>query len=140
MFVLLATLDGYLNSTGPTFSRPCGVSNSNYYYQAIRVTVSISGMYSFTSKSSMDTYGCLYETMFYPSSPYTNLLVCDDNTGDDQPFLINYNFENTRIYILVVTTSLSSVTGRYSIIATGLDSVSMTEFPVISSKLMNIFI
>lgn len=137
MFVVLTTIDGCLNSTGPLFSRAYDSSNSNsYYYQAIRVTVDSSNRYSFRSNSSIDTYGCVYESSFYPLRPYTNLLVCDDNSGSSQQFLINSTFQLGRIYILVVTTFLPSVTGGYSIVATGPDAVSMDKVPVVSSKLI----
>lgn len=138
MLVVLVSLDGFLNSTGPLFSRPYDSSNSNYYYQAVRVTVDRSGIYTFTSNSSMNTYGCVYEQSFYPSNPYTNLLLCDDNSGSSQQFLINSTFEHAPIYILVVTTFSPSVTGRYSIIATGPNTFSMINIPVVSSKWTNI--
>jgi hypothetical protein len=127
LFVLLATFSGTLSSSSPTFSRPYGGSYLSYYYQAIQTRTYTAGTYILrsTSRTRMDTYGCLYSTSFDPTYPYQNLLTCDDDSGGSQQFLINYYLLSGQTYVLVVTTSIYRITGSYSIIVSGPGSVSM---------------
>ena len=124
---LLATFSGMLSGDSPTFSRPPGsYSSSNYYYAAIQTTSNTAGTYTFRSSSSMDTYGCLYDGSFDPSSPNLNLIQCDQDSGGSLQFLISNYLYTSHTYILVVTTSSSDVTGSYSVIVTGPGLVTMT--------------
>ena len=79
------------------------------------MTISVSGRYTFSSSSSMDTYGCFYSDRFDPSRPNTNLIAYDDDSNGGSQFLINVNLLNGRSYVLVVTTYQASTTGSFSI-------------------------
>jgi hypothetical protein len=45
------------------------------------VTALATGTYTFTSDSSVDTYGCLYNDSIDPSNPTENLIKCDDDAA-----------------------------------------------------------
>jgi hypothetical protein len=91
-----------------------------FYYEAISVTVPIRGSYSFTSISSLDTYGYLYVNAFN-SSNLSNNLRTENNDGDNSTFQfqIKYVLDPTITYILVVTTYEPGTTGAFSIMAVG---------------------
>lgn len=108
---------GNLSMSSLTFIRP-NANSSGYYYQTINVTVSVTGTYTFSSSSTIDIYGCLYNSSFDPS--YPDLWLAPDNDlGGDGQFLISYNLEHMRSYILLVTTFQPNVTGPYLIRTTG---------------------
>jgi hypothetical protein len=118
---------------GASFARPSG-TGANYYYQAIAATIYTSGTYSFLSRSLIDTYGYLYESSFDPSYPSLNLIVSDDDGGEDRQFRISRYLQFGRTYILVVTTHESGTTGSFSIRATGPASLDMTAFTRTTSE------
>ena len=128
-----STYTGVLSSRSSTFVRP-GSNSGDYYYQAFRVTVSVSGPYVFTSSSSIDTYGCLYNDPFNPYSPSFNLIISDDDGGGNTQFRINTTLQFGRTYILVVTTYRSSDVGSFSISVGGRGSVTLTSIAPLTSK------
>ncbi len=101
-----------------TFVRPDGTTG-NYYYQAVQGTIDTSGTYSFSSSSSIDTYGYLYESSFDPSDPSHNLIASDDDGGGDRQFQISRYLQSGRTYILVVTTHRKNTTGNFSVRVSG---------------------
>ncbi len=111
------------NST--TYSRTC--AKSNYYYEAIQLTVVEVGNYSFRSNSNFDTYGYIYKSNFNPLNPFENLLSKnDDGCRDGQFKLISY-LQTGTTYILVVTTFSSNVTGDFQISVSGPQHVSLNH-------------
>ncbi|CAF4332722.1 unnamed protein product, partial [Adineta steineri] len=61
-------------------------NSSNSYYEAILVNVRRSGLYTFLSKSYMDTYGGIHKDYFNPSSLYENRIGYDDDSCQQQQF------------------------------------------------------
>ncbi|CAF4317101.1 unnamed protein product [Rotaria sp. Silwood2] len=109
-----------LSTSSGIFQRVYGDSEYFYYYQAIQVTVPTSGTYTFTSDSDLDTMGYFYDPSFDPSVPTENLVTDDDDGGDiHAQFLIEAFLEAGRTYILVVTTHGESLTGSFSVSASG---------------------
>ncbi|CAF4171318.1 unnamed protein product, partial [Adineta steineri] len=66
-----------LTTYSPTFVPPSRSSRTSFYYQAIEISVSISGFYTISSVSTIDTYGYLYNNSFNSSVPSRNLLSSD---------------------------------------------------------------
>ena len=99
---IASNLWGSLASNSPAYSRPG--SSDLYYYDAIQVTVRVSGVYSFRSISDIDAYGYMYLNSFNPSRPADNLLTIDDDSGDYRQFLIKIGLASSNTYVLVVTT------------------------------------
>jgi hypothetical protein len=106
-----------------------------FYYQAIQVTVAVGGSYTFTSNSLFDAYGYLYNGFFDPLYPSQNLIASDDDSGGGNgQFQISRSLQSGRIYILVVTTYNTGITGSFTIRATGPASAAMTLFTSTASE------
>ena len=108
-----------LSSSSQIFYRPDGDLDDYYYFQAIQITVSTAGTYIFTSDSEMDTMGYFYDTSFDPLNPLANLITDDDDDGYILQFRIQVYLQSRHPYVLVVTTHWQTVTGNFSISATG---------------------
>jgi hypothetical protein len=98
------------------------------------VTVSISGEYTFTSASTIDTFGIFYNDLFDSSNPSRNLIKYDDDSGNGNQFQIILDLQSARTYILVVTTFSPTTTGYFSISATGPASTVLVALVPPSSK------
>jgi hypothetical protein len=105
-----------LTNSSPVFN-PYDLYGS-HYYEAIQVTVSVSGNYSLASKSGIDTYGYLYVNNFNPLKPCNNLIgENDDGSTDLEQFQIIYAFQPSITYVLVVTTWDEGITGAFWIVS-----------------------
>jgi hypothetical protein len=105
----------------------CAVSHY-YYYKAIQVHVSTHSSFSLASKSSVDTYGYLYDSSFDPVFPSSNLLLQDDDGGSNGQFKLTCLLEPDSIYILVATTFNPNETGSFSISTSGPGSVIFSSY------------
>ncbi|CAF4509938.1 unnamed protein product, partial [Rotaria sp. Silwood2] len=126
-----------LTTNSPVFYRINGYDLC--YFQAIQVTVPISGSYSFKSDSFLDAYGYLYANTFDPSNPKANVLIEDDDTGGYQQFLINYWMQYGYTYVLVFTTYSPRVTGTFSIVASGPARVNLKYLHVMPLSTTTVF-
>ena len=130
---MLSTYSDSLSSRSPIFSRP-GNAGNYYYYQAIRVTVPTAGAYTFSSISSIDTFGYLYNDPFDPSNPSQNLIASDDDGGGSNQFRIIASLQPSRRYVLVVSTWRAGDTGNFLVRASGPSSVDLTGFTPSTSR------
>ena len=126
-FPVSSTVNGSLTDGSAQFVRPYGYG-TGYYYHAYIITVSTAGTYSFTTDSSIDTYGLLYDGTFDPSNPASSLLISNDDGGISLQFKITTPLESSRTYTLIVTTHGSFVIGSYSLIASGPVQLSLVMF------------
>jgi hypothetical protein len=108
---------GSLTVNSPTYNRTG--SSGVFYYEAIQVVVSVSGLYSFRSNSGIDSYGYLYLNNFNPFRPMDNLLTYNDDSGDYQQFLINIGLVSSNTYVLVFTTYSPITTTMFAVIGLG---------------------
>ncbi len=110
------------------------------------------GTYTFTSSApnNMDTHGYIYNGTFYPLSPYTNLIQEDDDSAGNVQFRLTVTLEAGVAYTLVVASHGQSITGPYSVAASGPGNAQMTLIDPMdltttsklnssSSKLLEIF-
>ncbi len=133
--IITSNYSGILSSSSPKFARPGGNTDYYYCYQAIQVTVYTSGIYNFTSSSSMDTYGYFYNSPFNPSSPSHSLITSDDDSGGGNgQFQIRSSLQFGRTYVLVVTTYNNADRGSFSIRVTGPASVGLISITSIASE------
>jgi hypothetical protein len=109
---------------------------SNYYYEAIQVNVFENGCYSFTSNSTIDTYGYIYKEYFNPMVPIDNLLVKNDRSFYSNQFKLMIQLHVDTKYILVVTSDNPNVTGAFSLLVTGPNNVSFNRI----SKYLYLFL
>ncbi|CAF5047242.1 unnamed protein product [Rotaria magnacalcarata] len=97
--------------------------SSGKYYKEISIIIYTTGVYSFTSSSSMDTLGYLYTGIYYPSDPNLNLLTSNDDYPGSKQFRLIAYLEAGVSYKLVVTTFPIDTTGSFSITAIGPNNV-----------------
>ncbi|UJR18100.1 hypothetical protein I4U23_005000 [Adineta vaga] len=120
-----------LTVDSPFYVRSYG-STIRFCYQAIEISVSTTGIYTISSNSTIDTYGVLYNNTFNPADPDRNQLSSDDQTGGNDQFLLANILQAMTTYILVVTTYYDGVTGDFSLVGEGPDSISFS--PINSSR------
>ncbi|CAF4096846.1 unnamed protein product [Adineta steineri] len=104
-----------LTTNSQTYSRDC--RKSNYYYQAIRMHVVETGYYALISNSNMNTFGNIYEHDFNPMNPFDNLLPQD--------------------YRSLVTTSSPNITGKFSILTSGPNVITLNAYNISSASTSN---
>ncbi|CAF1441666.1 unnamed protein product [Adineta ricciae] len=112
-----------LTSNSESYTRPTTPHGSIFYYQAIEISVSVTGIYLIQSNSHLDTYGYLYDNNFNPTSPNENILLSNDDGGGNQQFLLTIVLQAVHKYILIVTTYGVGVTGTYSIVGLGSNTI-----------------
>ena len=100
-------------------------NSGSFYYEAIEVTATLTGRYTFLSSSNMDTYGFLYQTGINPSNLSATLLILDDDSGGNNQFLFTYTLEAGNTYIVICTTFSAMVTGPFSLGIYGPSRVSL---------------
>ncbi len=86
------------------------------------------GLYSFTSNSSMDTYGYFYNNSFNPSYPSQDFIASNDDGSGGQQFEIKVYLGSGCTYVLVVTTFSVKVTGSFLVAVLGPASVGLNSF------------
>lgn len=127
LFPYSMTYNWTLSANSPTFGRPNG-NGSGYFYETFTVNISLPGIYRFQSSGRMHCYGLLYDDTFDPLRPSRNLLASDGENTDRSHFEINASLQAQRTYNLVVTTHGESMTGEFSIIASGPAQVTLDRF------------
>lgn len=82
--------------------------------------------------------GYFYHDSFDPSQPEQNLVLEDDDSGDDEnnfyQFRIEAFLEAERIYYLVITTHGEHEKGDFSIVVDGAEAVDLTPFTATTSQ------
>ncbi len=117
-----STYSSKLTENSPMFARTtCGMSN--YYYEAIQVEVLESGCYNLVSNGTIDMYGFIYKDYFNPVAPTANFLPVSVLDYDGDQFELQTSLLINTKYILVMTTFYPKVTGVFSVIANGPNSV-----------------
>jgi hypothetical protein len=91
------------------------------------VNISKAGDFIIKSQSSINTYGYLYESNFDPIDTSLNLFMEDDNSGSNEQFKMTAFLQPSTIYVLLATTFSPHVMGKFSIIASGPSSISLTH-------------
>ncbi|CAF0784744.1 unnamed protein product [Adineta steineri] len=115
-----------LTTISQTYSRDC--RKSNYYYETIRVNVVETGYYALSSSSSMDTFGDIYKDDFNPMNPIESQLSQVYRSCFHLNFRFSvYLYASTK-YILVVTTSSPNMTGRFSILTSGPNNITLDPY------------
>jgi hypothetical protein len=110
-----------LTNNSLKYIRPGG-STQKFYYEAIQLTTSMSGNFTFTSGSNLDIYGYFYNGSFDPSDPSRNLAASDDDSAIGVQFSLKLSLRSDYIYTLVVTTYSANVVTRFSITVFGPNS------------------
>ncbi|CAF1265617.1 unnamed protein product [Adineta ricciae] len=123
--IVSASYNSDLTSSNPHYDRTGGGSQT-YYYQAFEVRVDETGNYTFTSASSYDTYGYIYQGNFYPLMPQYNIHAKDDDGAARNQFQVTAVLRADIKYILVFTTHGPNTFGSYSVSGRGQGHIFMT--------------
>jgi hypothetical protein len=123
-----------LTAYSPMYCRTSVCPTPNFYYEALKINVPISGYYSISSNSNMDIYGYLYNNSFNPLFPPQNLLTANDDGAGNLQFQLTYHLQSTVVYIVVATTYSKNVTGNFSINATGPASLNIFQINATSKN------
>ena len=114
-----------LNTNSATFSRyKHGASND--YYEALRINVTVSGLYRIWSSSAMSTDVSLYENAFDPVDPSQNRIGRNFYSCGDGRYRLHASLQKNTTYILVVTTLYENTTGTFLILTEGEAAVRFT--------------
>ena len=73
-----------------------------YYYEAVLLNVTASGLYTISSQSNMDTYGYVYSPTFDPRYMGFNVIGEDDQNGGNDQFSISLTLQAGGSYIVVL--------------------------------------
>ncbi|CAF4084707.1 unnamed protein product, partial [Adineta steineri] len=114
-------------------------STSLFYYEAVQISVSMTGIYTIVSTSNMDSKGYIYGNNFNASFPDENLLFVDDNMAGHEQFMLTVILDAMINYILIVTTYSKSVIGTFSIIGLGSDLIYFSPINVATTGIYTIF-
>ena len=148
LYVFNTTYASGWTSYSPLYYRPYG-ANLTYFYESFHVRVPIYGEYRFTSFSDYNTMAYLYNGTFFPSSPLVNYYAEDDNSAGDRQFQLTVYLRPNITYTLVVTTYWSNATGAYTLVASGVNRVTLiplinttttTTTPTVSTTLPGIVV
>ena len=101
--------------------------DDDYYYETIMINVNKAADVTIISQSSINTYGYLYEKSFDPFKTSVNLLMKDDNSANNEQFKLTALLRPSTIYVLVVTSFLPCVMGKFSIIASSTSFINLTR-------------
>jgi len=101
----------------------------NHYYEALEINVNKSGFYMFSSESSFDAYGYLYEHQFNPYDSIDNSFARNDDSCDDDQFEIIAYLKFNITYILFVTTAdvYANEQGPFSLFVQGPDEIKIKQ-------------
>ena len=111
----------------PMFHRPS--TNGDYFYEQIKVTTAVAGNFMFLSESSINIYGLLYYPTFNATSPSSNLLAFDDESGGKGQFFFQYHLEANQQYYLVISTRQEYRIDKFIVHVRGPVSVNLTRLP-----------
>jgi hypothetical protein len=113
------TIDGRLYSSVLTTSSrvyaQTGCSSSDYY-EALQLNIVTTGVYRFSSNSSVDLNQYVYQNAFHPVTPSSNLLAIKPSSST-LPMSIFLRANIT--YVLVMTTATPYQTGPFSVYVKG---------------------
>ncbi|CAM4852855.1 unnamed protein product [Rotaria socialis] len=132
IYMINTTAFSALTVDNPIYDRR-GDGNSSCYYDTFDLSVSIAGTYRIGSNSAMDTYGSLYNGSFIPNRPDLNLIVNNDDSNEGTQFGFAVSLQPHARYTLVATTFADFETGRYTVVVSGLQRVTLIRTTIIGT-------
>lgn len=129
-----------LTDESPTFCRDfiCDTSgfilNTPCYFDTIQLNITVTGLYTIVSDSSLDTLGCLYNGSYEPTYYFINMIAIDDDSDANSQFRITIQLSAGGTYILLFTTHLPMQTGEFSVAVVGPGPVGLTKINAAGKK------
>ena len=96
------------------------------YFEAIELSIPITGNYTIRTTGYLDTVGYLYQNFIDLRFLWLNLLASDDESGSGNNFRIDYLLQASQKYVIVVTTFYMD-TGATSLQLSGPGTVNFTK-------------
>ena len=115
-----------LTKNSPIYS-PDYCNVSNHYYEAIQLTVSSNGCYTFISESNIGIIESIYNDSFDVFMLNSNLLLHYHGNKNDIGFNFTVQLETKITYVLILSTYLPSMMGTFSITVYGASKVKFTR-------------
>jgi len=93
----------------------------DHYYEALEINVNTPGFYMFSTESSLNAYGYLYEHQFNPYDSIDNSLAQSGDLCDDNQLRIIAYLKFNITYTLIITTQYAYVNrqGPFSLFVEG---------------------
>jgi hypothetical protein len=92
-------------------------TTANYYYEAILISSAVSQNVTIIGTSSMDTFGCIYDTAFDPWNASAHLITCGDTwTGSGEYGFVG-SLDPWDTCILVVSSFSAWEKGSFAVMA-----------------------
>jgi hypothetical protein len=122
------TLTGTLSFLDPGFNRPnegnppTSLRGGGVAYDAFQFTVNASGSYTFrlsTNDGDHDPFLVLYHDSFNPTSPLSNVIIADNNSGGAGTALFTVNLTAGQTYIAILTSNSGIEFGPYRLTIEG---------------------
>ncbi|CAF5086229.1 unnamed protein product, partial [Rotaria sp. Silwood1] len=82
----------------------------------------------------MDTFGYLYNNIFFPPAPYQNAIASNNDGASNHQFRLFIWLDTSTTYFLVVTTFNPNVIGPFSINVIGLASITFSPINASASN------
>ena len=123
---MTTTASGTLTYSDPIYQRYY-VLASPYYHHVYSIVAPVTGYYSITSVSSIDTFGSLYYPTFNASAPLNDIKEYDNDGAGSGQFQIIMNMKANTQYLFVVTTYSRNITCSYTIVVSGLHRVNLNR-------------
>ena len=96
------------------------------YFEAIELSIPITGNYTIRTTGYLDTVGYLYQNFIDLRFLWLNLLASDDESGSGNNFRIDYLLQASQKYVILVTTYYMD-TGATSLQLSGPGTVNFTK-------------
>lgn len=79
----------------------------------------VDDLYTLTTSSTVDIYGCLHNGSFSLEAPNQNLLACDYDSAGGGSFQINAYLQSDVTYVIMVTSFEEDTVGEYMLSVCG---------------------
>ena len=112
----------------------------DHYYEALEINVNTSGFYLFSTESSFNTSGYLYEHEFNPYDSIDNSLARSDDSCDSSQLKLIAYLKFNITYILIVTTKYTDVNrqGPFSLFVKGPNEIKIKQMSMYTSINFNL--
>ena len=114
----------------------------DHYYEALEINVNTSGFYMFSTESSLNTIGYLYEHEFNPYDSIDNSLARSHDFCDDNQLRITAYLKLNITYILIITTdyAYANEQGPFSVFVKGPDAIEIKQMSMYTSFNFNLIL
>lgn len=129
------TINASWTWANPVFKAYNGYSS---YYDVFTIVASTANQYTFSSRSAVGTYGYLYLPSFNKSLPEQNLINYGQSWETNGQFQFTNYLDSGVTYYLVVATSRYLDIGKYQLVITGTNRVTLKRITVLEPAMSNI--